>query len=82
MDKPLPPLRPVLLLRLQFIECLLACYGSINRATIMDYFGLSQPQASLDLRMYQDLAPANMIYDLRAKTYVRNASFKRLWPAE
>jgi hypothetical protein len=78
----LSTLRPALLQRLQFIECLLANYGHINRATIMDYFALSMPQASLDIRTYLALAPGNMVYDLTAKAYRRSDGFQRLWPVE
>lgn len=76
----LTALRPTLLLRLQFIECMLANYGTINRAIVADYFALSIVQASADLGLYLDLAPGNAEYDLSAKTYRRSASFNRLWP--
>lgn len=80
-DTPnLAALRPTLLLRLQFIECMLHHYGTINRSIIEDYFALSMPQASNDMRMYLTLAPANAVYDLSARTYRRSASFTRLWP--
>jgi hypothetical protein len=76
----LSTLRPTLLLRLQFIECMLAIYGTINRGALVDFFALSMPQASLDINLYLDLAPGNADYDLTARTYRRSASFKRLWP--
>lgn len=76
----LATLRPALALRLQFIEFLLAHYGTVNREAITDYFGLSMPQASLDIGLYLELAPGNAAYNLSARTYVRSASFTRLWP--
>lgn len=82
MSQSLAGLRPALLLRLQFIECLLANYGHINRGTIMDFFAMSAPQATFDLRRYQELAPGNLYYDLRAKAYLRSAGFARLWPVD
>lgn len=80
MSTALASLRPALLLRLQFIECLLACYGSINRSTIMDYFALSAPQASRDFRVYLQLAPGNAVYDPAARVHLRGGGFVRLWP--
>jgi hypothetical protein len=76
----LSTLRPALLMRLQFVECMLATYGNINRGVLVDFFGLSMPQASLDLNLYLDYAPGNAAYDLTARTYRRTDHFKRLWP--
>ncbi len=66
--------------RLRLIDFLLCQYGSINRSALTDYFGISVPQASLDLREYQRIAPANTVYDLQAKTYRRKAGFIRVYP--
>jgi hypothetical protein len=65
--------------RMRFIDFLLARYGTIQRSAIMDYFGMSEPQASKDLGQYMELAPGNMAYDLRAKTYRRCNTFQRVW---
>ncbi len=66
--------------RLRFIDCLVAHYGSVSRAVLIDYFGISMPQATNDIRTYIDeCAPDNIVYDLRAKKYVRTANFKRVW---
>lgn len=73
-------MRPALRLRLQFIECALAHYGTINRAVLADYFALSTPQASADIGLYLELAPGNATYDASARTYRRGDAFKRLWP--
>jgi hypothetical protein len=43
--------------RLEFIEFRLFWEGVLNRADIIDYFGVSVPQASNDLSRYQELAP-------------------------
>lgn len=61
--------------RLEFIEFRLFWEGSINRADIMDTFGVSVPQASKDISLYQERAPGNMEYDKRAKTYVALPDF-------
>jgi WYL domain len=61
--------------RLEFIEFRLFWEGTINRADIIDCFGVSTPQASKDLARYQDRAPGNMLYDARAKRYVAAEAF-------
>lgn len=55
--------------RFAFIEWRAFWHGRFNRADLMERFGLSQTQASMDLRAYQELAPANLIYDGTDKTY-------------
>lgn len=65
--------------RLRFIDFLLAEYGHINRSALMDYFGISAPQATNDINDYRDLAPGNLVYDLPGKTYRRAAGFQRVW---
>ncbi|WP_075677655.1 hypothetical protein [Stenotrophomonas sp. TD3] len=67
--------------RLRFIDFLLAQYGRVNRSALMDYFGISMPQASIDLQQYLEHAGhGQMRYDASAKAYVRNEEFKRCWP--
>jgi hypothetical protein len=66
-------------LRLRFIDFLLHQYGTLNRSAVMDFFGISQPCATRDIQQYIELAPANMVYDKKAKTYIRGAGFKRVW---
>jgi hypothetical protein len=72
-------LRPALLMRLQFIECMLFHYDRINRGVLADYFGLSIPQASADIGLYLELAPHNAVYDKSIKAYRRAELFQRLW---
>jgi hypothetical protein len=61
--------------RLEFIEFRLFWEGRINRGDLIDYFGISAPQASADLALYQDLAGDGLHYDRRAKTYVAAPGF-------
>ena len=61
--------------RLEFIEFRLFWEGSINRADIVEFFGVSVPQASKDLTLYQERAPGNVEYDTRAKRYVAAKKF-------
>src|SRR4051812_39329048 len=62
--------------RLEFIEFRLFWEGGINRADIMDAFGVSVPQASKDLSLYEEKAPGNLRYDKRQKRYLASADFK------
>lgn len=55
--------------RLEFIEFRLFWEGGINRADIVDQFGVSIPQASKDLTLYEEKAPGNLHYDKSAKRY-------------
>lgn len=61
--------------RLEFIEFRLFWEGTINRADIIECFGVSTPQASKDLSHYQARAPGNMLYDASAKRYVAAEAF-------
>lgn len=62
--------------RLEFIDFRLFWEGAINRADIMDQFGVSVPQASKDLSLYQEKAPDNITYDKSEKRYFVAAGFK------
>lgn len=61
--------------RLEFIEFRLYWEGGINRADIVNQFGVSVPQASKDLTRYQELAPDNMAYDKSQKRYFAAPGF-------
>lgn len=65
--------------RLRLIDFLLDRYGTVRRSAIMDYYGVSQPQASADIKKYIELAPANIEYNKSLKTYVKTKTFKRVW---
>ena len=62
--------------RLEFIEFRLFWEGGINRADIVDHFGVSVPQASKDLSLYEAKAPGNLRYDKSAKRYRASRSFR------
>lgn len=62
--------------RLEFIEFRLFWEGHVNRSDLMDQFGVSVNQASMDLNRYIGFAPDNMVYDKSARTYVRGPGFK------
>lgn len=62
--------------RLEFIEFRLFWEGGVRRKDIIDMFGVSVPQASKDLTLYQERAPGNVDYDKSAKRYVASRDFK------
>lgn len=66
--------------RLRLVDFLLLQYGTVNRSALERYFGISTPQASKDLSDYIKMAPNNMVYDVKAKTYRRGAGFKAVYP--
>lgn len=65
--------------RLEFIEFHLFWEGRVNRADIRRQFGISAPQASKDLTLYQEFAPKNIHYDRSGKHYLASKSFKPLF---
>jgi hypothetical protein len=62
--------------RLEFIEFRLFWEGGINRADIMETFGVSVPQASKDLSLYEEKAPGNLNYDRSEKRYFAAPGFR------
>ena len=76
MGSKAPNLRWGIEQRLEFIEFRLYWEGGINRSEIIDFFGVSVPQASKDLSQYQELAPENMVYDRSQKRYFPATGFK------
>lgn len=59
-----------------FIEFRVFWHGRINRADLMDTFGISLQQASLDLTRYSERWKRNLAYDKRQRAYVRGKAFK------
>jgi hypothetical protein len=62
--------------RLEFIEFRLFWEGRLNRSDLIEYFGISRPQASLDVARYIGLAPDNIIYDKTQKAYLPSRGFR------
>lgn len=67
--------------RLEFIDFRLRWDGRFNRSDLTGFFGISIPQASLDIAEYSKRAPENLIYDKTEKLYVRGALFRALFPS-
>ncbi|MEQ4575869.1 MAG: WYL domain-containing protein [Gammaproteobacteria bacterium] len=62
--------------RLEFIDSRLYWNGRVNRSSLTEFFGISVPQASLDLTEYQKRAEHNTVYDRTEKAYVATPDFK------
>lgn len=65
--------------RLQFIDFRLRWERHINRIDLTEHFGISVPQASLDIAKYTEFAPSNLTYDRSSKTYIAASSFRPLY---
>lgn len=64
--------------RLEFIDFRLMWDGYLNRAQLVDFFGISTQQASADIAQYSEMAPNNLIYDRSKKTYKSTKTFAPL----
>lgn len=64
--------------RLAFIDFRLRWEGKINRSDLTDCFGISIPQASLDIARYTELAPDNLQYDRSSRVYLATENFRAL----
>ena len=76
MLDPIEPPGRNLAPRLQFIEWRLFWEGQINRSDLEKRFGISTPQASVDLRHYKELAGRNIEYNASLKRYVDSKDMK------
>src|SRR5690606_5674603 len=65
--------------RLEFIDYRLRWDGHLNRSDLIEFFGISVPQASLDIARYTELAPDNIRYDACARTYLPGTTFTPLY---
>lgn len=65
--------------RLEFIDFRLRWDGKLNRSDLTDFFGISVPQASLDIAKYAELAPDNLTYDRSSRVYIAGQAFRPLY---
>lgn len=61
--------------RLQYIERMAWYAGVVTRSDVVRAFGLSDPAATKDLKLYGDLAPGNLIYQHGVFGFVPAAGF-------
>lgn len=69
-------IKPSVRRRYEFVEFQLMWQGAIGRKLLQKKFEISPQQATLDLTSYLDMAPKNMFYDHRKRTYVPLPSFR------
>ena len=62
--------------RFEFIEWRLFWEGHLNRSDLEKRFGISTPQASVDLRNYRDAAGENIEYNATEKRFVGTEAMK------
>ncbi|MGK2953074.1 MAG: helix-turn-helix transcriptional regulator [Thiobacillus sp.] len=71
--------------RLQYIEVMAWYTGVVTRSDVAKAFGLSDPAATKDLKLYSDLAPGNLVYNHSVFGFVPgegfSAAFADLTPA-
>jgi predicted DNA-binding transcriptional regulator YafY len=65
--------------RLAYIEQRLWFVGDLRRQDLVERFGVQSAAATRDFSLYRELAPGNMAYDSRTKTYLQGADFKPLF---
>lgn len=65
--------------RLRFIEFRLLWEGHVNRSDLIEAFGISVPQSTVDFREYIERAPGNMDYDKRRRHYFPMPTFKPIF---
>lgn len=61
--------------RLAFVELRVLFIGGIRRQDLVARFGIQAAAASRDLALYRDLAPGNIDYDPKGKSYVLGPDF-------
>ncbi|GMR07738.1 MAG: WYL domain-containing protein [Gammaproteobacteria bacterium] len=65
--------------RLQYIELMAWYTGVVSRSDVASTFGLSDPAATKDLKLYGELAPDNLIYKHSVFGFVPGPSFKEVF---
>jgi hypothetical protein len=66
--------------RLQWLEDRIFWLSEINRSDLVSRFSISLQQASSDIKLYQELAPENMLYNASKKIYFKSDNFCSLFP--
>lgn len=62
--------------RFAFIERRLYWEGTLSRQDLITRFGISAPQASMDVQRYDELVPGNVEFDRSRKAYVARPGFR------
>ncbi|QBB69346.1 WYL domain-containing protein [Pseudolysobacter antarcticus] len=70
------PLRWNVVQRYAFLEQRLYWEGRVQKADLIKRFGISAPQATIDVVHYHRLFPANLAYDSKVKAFVAGEDFE------
>jgi hypothetical protein len=65
--------------RLQYIEIMAWYTGVVTRSDVARSFGLSDPAATKDLKLYNDLAPGNLVYNHGVFGFVPGEGFSAVF---
>ena len=65
--------------RLQYIEIMAWYTGVVTRSDVARAFGLSDPAATKDLKLYSNLAPGNLVYNHSVFGFVPNDAFSAVF---
>lgn len=65
--------------RLFHIDFKLRFLGAVNRNDLVSRFGIKAAAATRDIALYRELAPHNLAYDTKAKTYIGTNQFQPLF---
>jgi hypothetical protein len=65
--------------RLQYIEIMAFYTGAVSRSDVARAFGISDPAATKDLKLYGDLAPGNLVYTQSVFGFVPAPGFRPLF---
>ncbi|MYB35596.1 MAG: WYL domain-containing protein [Gammaproteobacteria bacterium] len=67
--------------RLAYIDFRICFLGTVSRNNLVTRFGIKGAAATRDIALYRELAPTNLRYDTKAKTYERSDLFSPLYGA-
>ena len=62
--------------RLAFIELRMRFIGDLSRQDLVTRFGIQSAAASRDMALYKEIAPGNIDYDAKGKSYIQGPSFQ------
>ena len=65
--------------RLQYIELMAYFSGVVTRSDVAKAFGISDAAATKDLKLYNDIAPENLIYKHAVFGFVPSDQFKEVF---
>lgn len=65
--------------RLSHIDFRAYFLGEIGRSDLVSRFGIGEAAATRDITLYRELAPKNLEYDTKARSYVKSEVFKPLF---